>query len=147
MKTLLALLALASPAAAQTVTPCDWQASAQAIAEPWEENSVTFASGKVRLAVLDTIEPAVGFAWLMVLSPPFSELGDRQCRVVGMTDKLGFAGIYMDTLTSSYDPRTGLSLGVEVRVFYPETGDFARAILAMTVNQSTGEVTANWDIP
>lgn len=136
---------LASPGAAQQVSPCDWQASAQALAEPWEENSATFSNGKVRLAALDTIEPAVGFAWLLVLSPPFSNLGDRQCRVVGVSDQMGFAGIYMDTLTSAYDPLTGLSFSVEVRQFDAATGEFARARLALTLNQSTGEITARWD--
>lgn len=147
MRGWIAACLLAAPATAQEVSPCDWQASAQAIAEPWEENSATFSNGKVRLAALDTIEPAVGFAWLMVLSPPFSELGDRQCRVIGVSDQMGFAGIYFDTLSSAYDPLTGLSFALEVRLFYPDTGDFARALLAVTVNQSTGDVSAEWDIP
>ncbi|WP_341368285.1 hypothetical protein [Yoonia sp. BS5-3] len=66
---LLAYLTAMTPAAAQEAIPCDWQASAQHLVEPWEENSRTFANGDVRVAALDTIEPAAGFAYLMVLSP------------------------------------------------------------------------------
>ncbi len=138
------LLTMASPAAAQVVAPCDWQASAQALAEPWEENSRTFANGKVRLAVLDTIEPAVGFAWLLVLSPPFSELGDRQCRVVGASADIGFAGLFFDTLTSSYHPLTGLTFQVDARFYDASADGFARRPLVVTLNQSTGEMTAQY---
>ena len=49
---------VASASSAQTAFPCDWQARADAIVEPWEENSKTFANGAVRVALLDTIEPA-----------------------------------------------------------------------------------------
>ncbi len=52
-------LCLAAPVAAQTVGDCDtWQTSARNLAEPWEANSRTFANGDIRVALLDTIEPA-----------------------------------------------------------------------------------------
>ena len=137
-----ALALLAGPAAAQVVAPCDWQASAAAIAEPWEENTATFSGGRVRIAALDTVEPAGGFAWLLVLSPPFDEIGARQCRVVGLTDGMGFAGLFLDTLVSAYDPATGLSLTLDVRLLDPASNTFARAPLALVLNQATGEITA-----
>ena len=55
---LLLVLASAAHASAQSVEDCDWRASAQALIEPWEDNTRTFANGDVRLAVTDTIEPA-----------------------------------------------------------------------------------------
>ncbi len=144
IRPLVLLLALASPAAAQSVSNCDWQASAQAIAEPWEENTRTFANGRVRVAVLDTIEPAIGFAWLLVLSPPFSELGDRQCKVVGASEDIGFAGLFFDTLTSSYHPQTGLTLSVEARFYDAKVDGFSRKPVVVTLNQSTGAMTATY---
>ncbi len=138
------VLALAGPAAAQNVVPCDWQASAQALAEPWEENSKTFANGKVRVAFLDTFEPAIGFAWFLVLSPPFEDTGDRQCRVVGASEDIGFAGLFFDTLTSSYHPLTGLTLQVDVRFYDAATDGLVRRPLVVTLNQSTGEMTASY---
>ncbi len=144
IRTLALLLALASPATAQVVSQCDWQASAQAIAEPWEENARTFSNGKVRVAVLDTIEPAVGFAWLLVLSPPFNELGDRQCRVVGASADIGFAGLFFDTLQSSYNPLTGLTFTVEARFYDAKVDGFSRRPVVITLNQSTGAMTATY---
>ena len=45
----LIMAAFALPAAAQTASECDWRASAQALAEPWEENSRTFRSEERRV--------------------------------------------------------------------------------------------------
>ena len=132
-------------AVAQSVVPCDWQASAQALAEPWEENAKTFSNGKVRLAILDTIEPAIGFAWLLVLSPPYSELGDRQCRVVGASEDIGFAGLFFDTLQSSYNPLTGLRFQIDARFYDAATDGLARRPLVVTLNQSTGAMTATYE--
>ena len=147
MKNLLALVAasvLVSPVSAQTVTNCDrWEANAQNLAEPWENNSRTFANGEVRLAVLDTLEPAAGAFHLLVLSPPYSELGDRQCRVVSATPGgIGFAGILFDDMTAGYDPETGLGLDLPVVVYLPETADFQTVGLGLTINQATGDIGA-----
>ena len=51
-------LALSAPAAAQSLSDCDWRASAWLLAEPWEANSRTFANGDVRIALIDAIEQA-----------------------------------------------------------------------------------------
>ena len=73
---MLACVALVSPAQAQEAVWCDWPARADAIVEPWSQNTRTFANGDVRLALLDTIEPAAADKTAL-LSP-----GDRvQVRV------------------------------------------------------------------
>lgn len=65
----------AAPVAAQTAIPCGWQARADAIVEPWAENTTTFANGALRVALLDTIEPAASAAYLLITHPPVDEVG------------------------------------------------------------------------
>ncbi|SHI48863.1 hypothetical protein SAMN05444000_101252 [Shimia gijangensis] len=131
-------LALASSLNAQQVANCEWQARADAIVEPWENHSRTFANGDVRLALLDTVEPAAGAYHVLVLSPPFGELGDRQCRTIGMSQGVGFSGVDFDSLTAAYDPAHGLVFNLEVQRFVPDANDFLPAQLQFAVNQSTG---------
>jgi hypothetical protein len=129
-------------AQAQEVGECDWRASAAALGEPWEENSRTFASGAVRLALLDTVEPAAGALHMLVLSPPYDELGTRQCRVVSHQGGIGFAGLEFDMLEASYDAAIGLIFQVPVTTMVPEDGSFAAGILTFTLNQATGDIFA-----
>ena len=110
--TLAALVGMAGSASAQEAVFCDWQASAQAIVEPWSEHTRTFANGDVRLALLDTIEPAAGAFHILVLSPPYDELGSRQCRTIGMSSGMGFGGVDFATLDADYDPSVGLIFGL-----------------------------------
>ena len=148
MKTtaLIALMgSFASPVAAQVVIPCDWQASAQALIEPWEDHTRTFANGAVRLALLDTVEPAIAAMHLLILSPPYDEIGGRQCRTIGVGDGLGFPGITWEGLEAGYDPAVGLTFTIPVGLYDPETGDFPESQLAFTVNQATGEIDARID--
>lgn len=142
MKWLIPFL-LASPVAAQSVNPCDWQASAQALVEPWKDNTRVFANGDVRLAAIDTIEPAGGAAYVLVLSPPRSELGERQCRVIGYTDQLGFAAVYFDLLTADYDPAIGLLFDVNVQIVTADGSFTNGGLLSLTLNQSTGAMTTS----
>ena len=133
----LPLLMLPSLGAAQeyvvSVMDCDWQASAWNIVEPWEANTRTFSEGKTRLAMLDTVEPAAGWAYVLVLSPPYSELGDRQCKVIGLNG-MGFAGMDFQSLTASYNPATGLRFVLPVDVDDFDTGMPAPATLGFTLN-------------
>jgi hypothetical protein len=138
----LCIAACAAPAFAQEVSPCDWQSSARNVVEPWAENTATFADGDVRLINLDTIEPAVGFAYLMILSPPFDELGDRQCAVIGAGSGVGFAGLDFGSLEAGYDPAVGLVFDLVVRGYDPETADTPRKFLNVTLNQATGAIGA-----
>ncbi|MGJ8611138.1 MAG: hypothetical protein ACSHWY_08595, partial [Octadecabacter sp.] len=122
MRLFLPLIAtiFAAPAVAQTAFPCDWQARADTIVEPWEDNSATFADGAVRVALLDVIEPAAASAYLLVLHPPMDELGGRTCTVVGLDDGLGYAAIFFDDLTAAYDPAQGLKFTVPAIIYLPE---------------------------
>ena len=133
-------LCVAGPAAAQSVETCEWQASAENLVEPWEENTLSFANGNVRLALLDTVEPAAGAFHILVLSPPFDELGGRQCRTIGMQPGIGCSGVNFQSLQSSYDPAVGLIFGVDVRRFDPDQGEFIPAYLRFTLNQSSGVI-------
>ena len=142
MKRLLAcaLMMLASGASAQSVLDCGWESHARNIIEPYEAHSRTFANGDVRITAMDTVEPAAGAYFLMVLSPPFSELGDRQCRVIGMDPGIGFAGLDFQSLQAAYDPSVGLMFSANVQRYNPDRGDFSGAILRFTLNQATGEI-------
>lgn len=142
MRAVLALLMLATPLAAQEVRNCDDLASAQAIAEPWDKNTLTFANDRVRLAIIDTLEPAAAAFHLMILSPPYDELGARQCKLVGLQGQLGFAGLSFEALGSSYDPTKGLTWEIPATVYDAATGGFTQSPLSVTINQSTGEITA-----
>lgn len=132
---------MAMSASAQSVQPCDWQARADAIVEPWEDNSRTFANGDVRIALLDTIEPAAGAFWLLVLAPPYDELGGRSCYVIG-DRAAGFNGLLFDGLEANYDPAQGLVFTVPVFVYDPVYSDSAAFTLRFVVNQARGAVTA-----
>lgn len=143
MKYLLSLLALfALPATAQEIGNCDWRANAQNIAEPWSENTRVFANGDVRVTLIDTVEPISGAYHLMVLAPPFDELGLRNCRLVSYRGGEGFSGVGFETLAAQYDPEIGLILSMPVQVFEEESSEFVRGDLLMTINQSRGETNA-----
>lgn len=141
---LLLLSALPWPLGAQTVSECDWRASVQAIAEPWEEMTARFANGAVRLAVLDVVEPALGAFHLLVLSPPFDETGSRQCRVVSLEQSLGFAALSLREAKASYDPANGLTVRMNA-IRWVESDTFFDALLTVTINQATGAVSAVLD--
>jgi hypothetical protein len=150
MKTLLAtclvLLALASGTAAQTVSECDWRASARNLVEPWEETSRTFANGAVRLALLDSAEPASAAMHLLVISPPYGETGEAQCRVISFEQSLGFAALYLQNLSASYDASVGLTFALPGMIYLPENGFSNSVVLRFTLNQATGEINAWKDL-
>lgn len=141
-----ALLALWWPlgAVAQVVTPCDWQVSAENLAEPWEDNTRTFANGAIRLAVLDTAEPAAAAFHLLVLSPPVDMLGLRQCRVVAMPGPTGFGFLTLQGATAAYDPARGLTVTLSGGT-YDDRGQPVAGTVRVTINQATGQITANLD--
>lgn len=141
MTTLLALSAI--PTTAQEAVDCEWWSEARNLVEPWEDNTRTFANGNVRLALLDTVEPAAAAFHILVLSPPFDELGERQCRVISMAEGVGFGGLDFASMTSDYDPARGLVFDFPVRIFYPLDDEFGDATLSVTLNQSTGAIAAS----
>lgn len=138
-----ALSLLASPVLANSpqVMDCEWQSSAANIAEPWEENTRTFSNGKTRLALLDTTEPAAGWAYMLVLSPPYDELGLRQCKLIGFNG-MGFAGMEFTQLNSSYDPSRGLMFTVPVATYDFDTHQPVWSTLWFQLNQATGVIDA-----
>lgn len=141
--TILAVWCAAVPAHAQDIRDCDWPASARNLVEPWEDNSRTFANGQTRLALLDTAgEPAAGSYYLLVLSPPYAELGDRQCRVLGHNG-IGFGYIDFPNLNAAYDPASGFTFDVPVEIFDGETHVGHR--LTFTLDQGTGDIAARMD--
>ncbi len=148
MRLFLPLIAslFAAPVTAQTAFPCDWQARADAIVEPWEDNSAPFANGAIRIALLDVIEPAAAAFYLLVLHPPYDEVGGRTCTIVGLDEGLGYASIVFSELTADYDPETGLEITVPASIYLPEQSFQNAAILTIIVNQSTGDVTVSQEL-
>ncbi|MEM1388613.1 MAG: hypothetical protein AAGG54_13460, partial [Pseudomonadota bacterium] len=99
------------------------------------------------ITLLDTIEPAAGAFYLMIQSPPYDELGIRQCVIIMDSTSMGFAGLEFLQLQAAYDPATGLTFRLPATLFAPATGGFDPAILAVTVNQATGNVFARFELP
>ncbi|WP_435257797.1 hypothetical protein ACSBLW_17070 [Thioclava sp. FR2] len=130
--------------AAQEVGECDWRASAANLAEPWEENTRVYANGAVRLAVIDTVEPAAAAFHLLILSPPLDELGLPQCRLLSAAGGSGFAALSLDGMEAGYDPATGLNF-VLASGRYTAEGLVVPTTLSVTLNQATGQITGQLD--
>ena len=139
---------LATPAAAQSVGDCDANTvSARNLQEPWQDTTSSYANGDVRMAVIDTIEPAAAAVHLMILSPPRNEIGDRQCKLVSLSQAdsgapFGFFDIDFAARSAEYDAERGLTLRIPIEAYVPETGSGDPAELTVRINQSTGEITA-----
>lgn len=146
IRALLLAVCLPGAAVAQTIAACDdYRSSTAALAEPWEDNTRLFASGAVRLAVTDTIEPAAGAFHLVILSPPYDEVGGRQCNVVSAAEGIGFGGLTLAGLEADYDPAIGLRFRLRATRWLPASDSYADAILEVTLNQASGVVTARLD--
>lgn len=151
LRTLLLAMMVISPAPvlAQAAVDCfGHQASALAIPEPWEDHTRTYSNGAVRVTLMDKVEPAAGAFYLLVQAPPFDEMGNRACAVIASAPGgMGFANLFWSNLGTSYDPNAGLIVRVPVEVFSPATGGFDPAILAVTINQSNGQIVPRYEIP
>jgi len=135
-----------TPVAAQSVHICDdWQSQIWNLVEPWEENSRTFAKGAVRVALIDTIEPAAAAYFLAVMYPaPDAQMGERVCQLVGHAPLAGFSGLDFQALRSEYKPNEGLILRVPAMHMTAE-GDFSSRRLRVTINQSLPSITAVYE--
>ncbi len=142
----LAVVASTSPGFAQVAQPCGWQARADNIVEPWEQNTATFAEGAVRLALLDTAEPAAAAFYLLIMHPPYDELGLRTCTTVGLDENLGYAAMDFDALEAEYDPALGLKFTLPARIYLPEQSFQNGTQLHITVNQSNGDVSVTQEL-
>ncbi len=134
---------LAFPALAVQVSECDWAASAQNLAEPWEKNSRVLANGAVRIALVDTGgEPVCCSMRLLILAPDKNdEQGNRMCRLIGSTRALGFESLEFDRLTTSYDPQGGLVLTFPYTL-YIDGIRHKRALAQVVINVATGTIMA-----
>lgn len=135
----------AAPLAAQSISECNIRANASFLAEPWEDNTATFADGAVRLAVIDMKELAGAPAYLLILSPPLNEVGERQCRIVEAQPHFGFYSIDLAHIVEEYDPATGLTLRIPVTDYTDGPRNPPPFPLTVTIDQSTGEITATTD--
>lgn len=134
------LFACATPGLAQTAVACDGMTDFDAIVEPWEDNSRTFANCALRLALIDMIEPAASAFHIMILHPPRDGLGVRQCTTVGQAHGVGYAAIFFEDLSARYDPASGLTFKVPVIIFLPDQNFQNSALLSISVDQSTGDI-------
>ncbi len=143
MKWILAftLVFFANIAAAQDVGECDWRASAYNIGEPWSEYTRTFSNGKTRIALMDAGEPALGSVYILVLSPPYNEMGERQCRILSYSDSIGFLDLDFSGIQAQYDPSIGLGFAIPGVEYVPETDGQRPMYLLFTLNQATGVIT------
>jgi hypothetical protein len=113
------VLVASAPALAVEVRECDWAASVQSLAEPWERNSRAFYNGQVRVALIDTGgEPVCCSMHLLILAPDkTSEMGDRMCRLVSNANKMGFESIDFARLSTRYDAGRGLLVTFPYRLY------------------------------
>lgn len=135
------LVALGGKGQAQEVGPCDWRSGAEGLIEPWEDYTRTFSEGKVRIALLDRIEPGASPLHILILSPPYDVLGARQCRILSVEGTRGFADVDFSSLAADYDPAVGLIFELAVRV--PGPIEAEGRMLRFSVNQATGAIKAS----
>lgn len=139
--TLAATPALAmDPTASAPALPCPDGMELDSIVEPWQDNTASYAEGNVRIALIDLIEPAAAAYQLAVLHPPRDELGARQCHLIATGAHMGFAEIRFAERTASYDPATGLTISLPVRMETGDGPDQGWAQVAININQQTGEI-------
>ncbi len=138
-----ALALTAAPAVAQSVTDCDSRAKARNLAEPWEENTATFADGDVRIAAVTMTEPEDAPAFLMILTE--TENGERRCRLVEAERDYGFYTIDMSSVVVAKKADGMLTLEVPVTDYADGPENPPPFPLTVKINRDTGEVTASTD--
>ena len=135
---------------AQEVTPCYQEGVEQfltqipVIAEPWEENTATYANGQVRLAILDTWDPANTPMHLLILyvSPDLIEAEGRACVIVSDVEGRGFQTLTMEGLQAAYDASTGLTFNLAGSRYDFDNNSVTPGTLTVTLNRATDQVTA-----
>jgi len=126
------------PSVAQEINPCDGRASATNLVEPWQQNARVFADGTVRVALIDTVEPAAAAFYVMVISAPLDVLDIPQCRLLGATDGLGFAALDFAAMKLSEDPAGGLSFEIPAEVIRDTI--FVPVVMRFTLDQVSGDI-------
>lgn len=145
LKALLAgfLACAALPAAAATIRDCDWAASAQSLAEPWEKHTKTFLNGGVRIALIDTGgEPVCCSTHLLILAENKSQPQEgRICKLLSNDKDLGFEWIFFDKITAAYHPSRGLDLTVPFKLYVDGMTD-RRGVARVNIRTQNGVITA-----
>ena len=136
-------LGLSSTAWAEpAISPCGGVTRLDTLVEPWSESTRTFANGNIRIAHVDTGEPACCSYHLVILAPnPEDELGYRQC--VALNDGgewTGFQSIDFAGIESSYEPGLGLLLSVPAER-YIDGHQSTPLLIGVRINQATGAIT------
>ena len=142
----LILSIFSSAAMAQQVTDCTMEGvDIRTLAEPWEENSRTFANGDVRIAVMDTWDPANYPMHLIILfmHPDSIEAEGRTCIQVSDENGWGFQNMFLREMKTTYDPAKGLTFIVPVERSNGD-GTVTKLTLWATLNRASGQVTAGF---
>ena len=137
----LCLLASAAPGWSQSISDCTGF-DPDAIVEPWDQNSASYAKGAIRIALLDQLEPAAAPFALLILSPPVDEVGGRSCQILRDSQNAGFAALDFAARQASYDPATGLTLTLPAQSVTAQGLPGPAKALSLTINQTTGQTTA-----
>ncbi|MBX7249442.1 MAG: hypothetical protein K1X35_10420 [Caulobacteraceae bacterium] len=122
---------------------CNDYATVSLVAEPWEQHTRTFYNGQVRVVMVDTDgEPACCSSWLVVIYPDREdELGGRACAMLGSGEGLGFAGVDVKAIRSTYSAATGLTLTVPVRRLREDDSGVDVSQVVLTLDLAAGRLT------
>lgn len=148
--TVIFMLLWSLPATGQVVTDCyqegqgNYLTDIRVLAEPWESNTRVFANGDVRIAILDTWDPANFAVHLMVLFLPsdWIEAEGRACRIVSDANGLGFHQMDLTEMNARYDPASGLVLTIPTERHGLANPDVAHGTLEVVINRATNQVGA-----
>ena len=148
----LAALAFAFPAHAQEVRNCytedgdSFLTQISVLAEPWEENTRTFSNGSVRIALLDTWDPANYPMHLMLTYWPNDgiEAEGRLCFIVSDKEGYGFQNLTLTGMQADYDPAIGLLFEIPAQRYDADSESVADGVLSVTLNRASDVVTASY---
>lgn len=123
------------PTASAPAIECPANFGYLTIAEPWEENTATYANGDVRIALVFLVDHHQYM--LAVLHPPLNEIGWRQCSLIAADPDTGFTKLLFDEHEASYDPEKGLSIRMPAQL---DEDEESWVDMYININQQTGEV-------
>ena len=145
----ISLLALsASPLAAQQVHNCfdaatpTYPLAAEAIAEPWEENTRRFANGQLRISIMDTYEPALGAFGLLIFFEPLSESPEPRACVLVSNGSIGFVDMTLVGLEAEEIPDIGMVFSLPTVFYNPATDETESGTLEVMVDRVNMDVKA-----
>jgi len=126
-----------------TVIDCwDGPSSIGNIVEPLNDNTRTYGNGNIRIVHLDNGgEPACCSSYVAILAPdPSNNFDGRQCKMlVSDHSGLGFSGLTIKDVKSSYDSKAGLLLNIPVTLLV-EGGSFTEHRIHLRINLLSGKI-------